>query len=371
MPLPPNFFDPGSLPFTGQVVFAGVPLNSTPLMEVFPADTIVERLEPSVVGPGGEATVPIIIKALSLASIQPITVTYQFGPPELWNVRTHLSSVAPQAPGSMTITGNTCFDGGTFTATLPVRPRFVFSRLSDNAQRVFDFGQLPGQPTVQFNTLNGHWMRFNPGFPLVEAEPGFTVDHDGSPFTPEVGPLPGTSPNFFAGLRFSRCQPGDCASPAQPQIRLTQEQAMLAAHGVLPALQFLPPDQDGDGIPDDLDNCRNIPNPLQPDQDDDGVGDQCDNCVSRPNPCQENCDLDTQGDACERPGPLSIRRDGPNIVLSWPACPPGPYTLEATRSLGPVQWGPIITPPVLAPGNMWTVTLFAGGQARFFRLGKP
>jgi hypothetical protein len=36
------------------------------------------------------------------------------------------------------------------------------------------------------------------------------------------------------------------------------------------------PDTDGDGIPDDTDNCRLQPNPDQTDTDGDGAGDACD-----------------------------------------------------------------------------------------------
>ncbi|MFY9301492.1 MAG: thrombospondin type 3 repeat-containing protein, partial [Candidatus Nitrosotenuis sp.] len=34
-------------------------------------------------------------------------------------------------------------------------------------------------------------------------------------------------------------------------------------------------DKDADGVPDDLDNCPNDPNPLQEDIDSDGIGDAC------------------------------------------------------------------------------------------------
>jgi hypothetical protein len=36
------------------------------------------------------------------------------------------------------------------------------------------------------------------------------------------------------------------------------------------------PDSDGDGIPDDIDNCPDTPNPDQSDLDGDGIGDTCD-----------------------------------------------------------------------------------------------
>lgn len=58
-------------------------------------------------------------------------------------------------------------------------------------------------------------------------------------------------------------------------------------------------DQDGDGIPDPLDNCLLTPNPDQLDSDDDGVGDVCDNCQLSANPDQSDTDGDGVGDACD------------------------------------------------------------------------
>ena len=58
-------------------------------------------------------------------------------------------------------------------------------------------------------------------------------------------------------------------------------------------------DVDGDGIPNDIDNCPLTPNPLQEDFDGDGVGDACDNCPANANPLQEDGDGDGVGDVCD------------------------------------------------------------------------
>ncbi len=71
-------------------------------------------------------------------------------------------------------------------------------------------------------------------------------------------------------------------------------------------------DSDGDGVPDELDNCPAVYNPDQVDTDLDGFGDACDgdddedgvldaedNCPLVANPDQADADEDGVGDACE------------------------------------------------------------------------
>jgi Thrombospondin type 3 repeat/Lectin C-type domain len=72
------------------------------------------------------------------------------------------------------------------------------------------------------------------------------------------------------------------------------------------------PDEDGDGITDDEDNCPDTPNPDQADSDGDGVGNACDddddndgvvddadNCPLAPNAGQTDSDGDGVGNACD------------------------------------------------------------------------
>lgn len=58
-------------------------------------------------------------------------------------------------------------------------------------------------------------------------------------------------------------------------------------------------DTDGDGVPDNVDNCPHKWNPDQADRDHDGVGDACDNCPSDVNADQTDSDGDGYGNACD------------------------------------------------------------------------
>jgi hypothetical protein len=79
-----------------------------------------------------------------------------------------------------------------------------------------------------------------------------------------------------------------------------------------------PPDGDGDGFQDSLDNCPNTYNPSQSDVDRDNRGDACDNCPATPNTDQMDTDADDLGDACDP----DLDGDGvPNAVDNCPSVP--------------------------------------------------
>ena len=59
------------------------------------------------------------------------------------------------------------------------------------------------------------------------------------------------------------------------------------------------PDSDGDGWPNNQDNCPSIFNADQYDEDADEVGDRCDNCTLVGNSGQEDADGDGYGNICD------------------------------------------------------------------------
>jgi alpha-tubulin suppressor-like RCC1 family protein len=76
----------------------------------------------------------------------------------------------------------------------------------------------------------------------------------------------------------------------------------------------MPDDNDGDGVPDEIDNCPTVANTDQTDADNDGIGDVCDpftdsdedgiadsndNCPAVANPDQTDTDGDDIGDVCD------------------------------------------------------------------------
>lgn len=113
-----------------------------------------------------------------------------------------------------------------------------------------------------------------------------------------------------------------------------------ATGGVLCCRNGSSSDSDGDGVPDEADNCIGVPNPEQGDRDGDGFGDPCDsdpgctdsdgdgacdeedNCPGLTNPDQADADDDQIGDACDdSDGDACDDSDGDSVYDDVDLCP--------------------------------------------------
>ena len=258
--IPADFFGPGSDPFDGLIYFQGQPLPTIPPDVLGSTDTIIERLvEAELPQCGASDTIDIKIVALNLVSTEPITVTYFGGmTQELWDVQMCLSSSALQQTGFMAV-NQECESGGTFTAELPVIPKFIFSKVDPpHSQMIWDFGDYPGAIVYQVPGFlhPGYWVYNDPESSLVTSLGGILVDHD----CDGVQDMPiNASSNFCPGLKARPC---DCQSDLPNHTMQVTHWSYESCGDFrnLPSQDGI--DSDGDVVIDVYDNCPSKPNAL-------------------------------------------------------------------------------------------------------------
>ncbi len=116
--IPAGFFGSGSQAYSGTVYFAGDPASGNAY------DTKINRSQ-AVDLAGGSGTTALVVEELRLKSVSPITVSYDDGHTEQWDVYSTIST-DQRSTGSMTISGNA--SGGSFNSTLNIIPKFNFVR---------------------------------------------------------------------------------------------------------------------------------------------------------------------------------------------------------------------------------------------------
>ncbi len=259
-PIPADFFGPGSDPFEGTIVLVGVPLCSVPADALEATDTIIRRRTDSGDLDLAPQIVDVEIIALSLVSVDPITVTYNGGQnPESWDVEVYLSTTLPQPVGTMTIT-KTHDDGGTFESTFGVIPRFVFKPsgvtlpvleldcgLDPGTCEVLELANPPGEPN-SWVLIGGPGGIARTDFAITDFGAGIAIDEDCDGNT--VGVTIGTS-NFQGGLEATGglLRTGDLVK-CKPSVEAEKRFAEQGGRGRHGNWISSPADDNGDGIPD-------------------------------------------------------------------------------------------------------------------------
>ena len=206
---------------------------------------------------------------------------------------------------------------------------------------------LSSSPQVDGNSSNFSWVAPNgvEGSTLIGYEASFTI-------------APGTYDRVEAHIQIA---PDDTSSTGKGGQGGTMEYLTL----VVPA--DCPADGDGDGVPDETDNCPTVPNADQINTDEDmiggdGMGDACDddddadgvfditdNCPLMPNVGQADGDHDGVGNACDNcrgmSNPDQSNRDGDH---TGDVCDPQPddplavnlidFSAEATNNGSEIEW---------------------------------
>lgn len=210
--LPSGLFGDGSDPVVNQQInFQGVPIRQQcgPGGGQAMPDTAVQRLERAHF-PHDAPTDTIMTELvhLSLASVQPLTVTFNGGQtPSFWHVGIFLSTVVPQPPSSMTIVHDTK-GGGTFTSTLMVQPRFVFTEVGGPGTVDFDTGTA-GLPPVSLESGPTPWTHREPeGVEIFNpSRTNFVPGSDGTGLIPTEHIQSGFDPQTAHAVVAAECQP--------------------------------------------------------------------------------------------------------------------------------------------------------------------
>jgi PKD repeat protein len=125
-------------------------------------------------------------------------------------------------------------------------------------------------------------------------------DGDAVPDPADVCPLATDAPQYDADADTVGDACDDCVETVNPgQEDADADGAGDACDNCVFVANPAQPDQDADGRGDACDNCVLAVNPDQSDFDGDRLGDACDNCPALVNPDQHDTDLDGLGDTCD------------------------------------------------------------------------
>lgn len=182
IPIPADFFCSGSQPFTGRIVFEGVPLTTRPAKVLGPTDTIVHRLDDAVFDETGFAKTRIQMSAMEFRNAEPfrngcgafdVGVVLE-GPQPVTEMR-----IYQQGAGF-----------GIFEADISVNIKMTFTPADDKGPELALYRNLAFAPAVNvWSSQPGERTIHRPGFIHVDTDSDRVADTF----------ITGTSRNFIAG----------------------------------------------------------------------------------------------------------------------------------------------------------------------------
>lgn len=196
-PLPQGFFCSGSAPFTGRVIFQGVPIATSPSGAFGNTDTIVHRLDDAVFNKDGVATTRIQMRAMQFKGVEPL------------RTKCGKFNVALVLDGSLQPVTNMTIhrlgeDHGYFVAEISANVKITFTPASGKGQT------LEVLREVRFPPARNVWAS-RPGDGIITRQ-GFVLADTNADGRADAY-VPGTSSNFAAGWHSD----GAAAVPLTPE----------------------------------------------------------------------------------------------------------------------------------------------------------
>ena len=184
-PIPAGFFCFNSAPFSGRIVFRGIPVATGQKGVLGKTDTIVHRLDDTTFNKRGVAVTRIQVRVLHFQSVKPIQTSCG-----AFNVEVRLNGEQPVTRMRIVRENE---KGGRFFAPIAVNGKLVFTPVGRAATEILEINRnvrFPANQGIAWADDFGKREIQRSGFVLVDT------DNDRVPDTY----LPGISANFAAGL---------------------------------------------------------------------------------------------------------------------------------------------------------------------------
>ena len=185
-PIPAGFFCFNSVPFTGRIFFRGVPIVTGEKGVLGKTDTIVQRLDDAVFNKNGVARTRVQVRALQFEGLQAIKTSCG-----AFKVEARLNGEQPVTTMRIVRENE---NGGRYFVPIGINAKLVFTPVGRASGEILEITR-----NVRFPVDAGHLWSERPGLQKRPQHSGFIlVDTDGDR-VPDTY-LPGTSPDFFAGV---------------------------------------------------------------------------------------------------------------------------------------------------------------------------